>query len=976
MFDPQTTPRIFGVPPGADFARALVTGLHARMRGQPPEAMARVQIYLNTRRMQRRVQEIFCEEGALLLPRLHLVTDLAQDLPMPGLPAPVPGLRRRLELMQLVSELLARAPDLAPRAAIYDLADSLAALMEEMQGEGVGPEALERLDLNEHARHWDRALRFLRIVTRFLTEDAPPDAEALRRRVVRALAAGWQAAPPDHPILVAGSTGSRGTTALFMRTVAALPQGALVLPGFDFDLPAPVWSGLTDATTAEDHPQYRFRRLMEEIGFSAETVTNWARDDAPDPARNRLISLSLRPAPVTDQWMQEGRALRGLGGACARMSLIEAPGPRAEALAIALCLREAAEHGRRACLISPDRILTRQVTAALGRWAILPDDSAGRPLGLSPPGRLLRHVAALFGRRLTAEQLLIVLKHPLTHSGSARGPHLLHTRELELHLRRYGPVFPRPEDLRYWADKRDEARPWADWLAGLLEGCESMGDRPLADHIADHRRVAEALAQGPEGEGAGTLWDQEAGTAAREVLRDLAREADVAGSLSPTDYANLFASILSRQEVREAVEAHPLISIHGPREARELGADLVILGGLNDGIWPALPAPDPWLNRQMRMEASLLLPERQVGLSAHDYQIAVAAPQVVLTRALRDAEAQTVPSRWVNRLTNLLGGLDGGPEALTQMRDRGARWLTLAAAIESPAAQMPAAGRPAPRPPVAARPAELPVTRIQTLIRDPYAIYARYILRLQPLDPLRAGPDPRLRGSVLHLIFERFRTLEPGESLPDARARLLAITEAVLDAEIPWPAARRLWRARLERVADWFLMREAGRKGAPVLIERKGSVTLEKADFRLTARPDRIDRLPDGRLHLLDYKTGNPPTPKQQQSFDKQLLLEAAMAERGGFADLGPAEVARITYIGLGSTPKEVETEITPELTEEVWHGLERLIGRYQRRETGYAARRAMFKDDFAGDYDHLARYGEWDLSDLAAPEDVGEEGA
>ena len=976
MFEPSESPRVFGVPPGADFARALVVGLRHRMQGQPPEAMARVQIYLNTRRMQRRVQDIFAEEGALLLPRLHLVTDLAQDMPLPGLPTPVPALRRRLELVQLVSELLAQAPDLAPRAAIYDLADSLAGLMEEMQGEGVGPEAFDRLDLAEHARHWDRALRFLRIVTRFLDEDAPPDAEALRRRVAKRLTDRWLGTPPDHPVLVAGSTGSRGTTALFMRAVASLPQGALVLPGFDFDLPAPVWAGLQDATTGEDHPQYRFRRLMENIGFSAETVKNWTTEAAPDPARNRLISLSLRPAPVTDQWMSEGRALHGLEAACAGMTLIEAPGPRAEALSIALCLREAAEQGRRACLISPDRILTRQVTAALGRWAILPDDSAGRPLGLSPPGRLLRHVAALFGRRLTAEQLLILLKHPLTHSGGARGAHLLHTRELELHLRRHGPVFPRPEDLQTWAAKHETARPWADWLGALLEGCDTVGPRQLEEHIAEHRRIAETLAQGPEGEGAGTLWDQEAGTAARETLDELAREATFAGTLSPADYANLFASVLSRRDVREAVEAHPLISIHGPREARELGADLVILGGLNDGTWPALPTPDPWLNRQMRLDSSLLLPERQVGLSAHDYQIAVAAPQIVLTRALRDAEAQTVPSRWVNRLMNLLGGLDGGPEALAQMRRRGARWPALAAAIEAPAAQIPPATRPAPRPPVSARPPELPVTRIQALIRDPYAVYARYILRLHPLDPLRAGPDPRLRGSVLHLIFERFRALQPGEPLAEARARLLAITEAVLLDEIPWPAARRLWRARLDRVADWFLMREMGREGSPVLIEKKGSVTLKNSPFRLTARPDRIDSLPDGRLHLLDYKTGTPPTPKQQQSFDKQLLLEAAMAERGGFADLGPAEVALITYIGLGSTPKEVQTAITPELTEEVWQGLERLIARYQRRDTGYAARRAMFKDDFAGDYDHLARFGEWDLSDRAVPEDVGEGGA
>ena len=977
MFDPVAGPRVFGLPLGVDFARALVAGLRQRMAGHPPEAMAGVHLYLNTRRMQRRVQDIFAEEGATLLPRLRLVTDLAQDVPLPGLPAPAPPLRRRLELAQLVAELLARAPDLSPRSATYDLADSLAALMEEMQGEGVGPDALESLDLAEHSKHWERSLQFLRIVTRYFAPEAPPEAEALRRRVAEALAERWQTAPPDHPVIVAGSTGSRGTTARFMRAVAGLPQGALVLPGFDFDMPTPVWEGLSDAMTAEDHPQYRFRRLMDEIGFSAETVTNWTTEDAPALARNRLISLSLRPAPVTDQWMSEGKALGDVVSATDGLALIEAPSPRAEALAIALCLRDAAEKGVKACLISPDRLLTRQVTAALDRWGILPDDSAGRPLGLSPPGRLLRHAAGLFGRKMTVEALLTLLKHPLTHTGADRGPHLLFTRELELHLRRHGPAFPQGADLLHWAGDRVERAAWAEWLAGLIDGLEDRGTRPLCDHISDHRRLTEALARGPGPDGSGELWLKEAGEAALATLEELEREAEHGGDMGPADYADLFAGVLDRREVREAVEPHPLISILGPREAREQGMELVILGGLTDGTWPALPAPDPWLSRQMRKDAGLLLPERQVGLAAHDYQIAVAAPRAILSRSLRDAEAETVPSRWLNRLTNLLGGLSGqgGPEALVAMRARGKRWLDLAEALEAPPAAVDPAPRPAPCPPVDARPRELPVTQIKTLIRDPYAVYARYVLNLRPLDPLRPGPDARLRGSVLHLIFEGFRTILPDESHADARRRLMEITDRVLQDETPWPAARRMWRARLERVADWFLDREAARQGTPVVIEEKGSVTLENGAFTLTATPDRIDRLPDGRLHLLDYKTGTPPSQAEQKAFDKQLLLEAAMAEMGAFDEgANPEEVARITYVGLGSTPKEVETVITPDLTAEVWAGLGRLIARYQRADTGFTSRRAVFKEAFEGDYDHLARFGEWDLSAPALRQPVGRE--
>lgn len=979
MFEPSDTPRLFALPPGADFPRALVAGLHARMAGQPPEALARVELYVNTRRMQRRIRELFAQEGALLLPRIRLVTDLARDGAMADIPPAVPPLRRRLELSQLVAHLLDAQPDLAPRAALYDLADSLAGLMDEMQGEGVPPEALERLDLTDHSRHWERSLAFIRIVARYFdpAQTEAPDPEARQRQVVARLEQLWAQTPPPHPVIVAGSTGSRGTTARLMQAVARLPQGAIVLPGYDFDMPQAIWESLDDVLTAEDHPQFRFRKLMRMLDIAPAAIQRWSAQDAPHPARNRLISLALRPAPVTDQWMSEGRSLTGIPEATAQMALIEAPSQRAEALAIALRLRKAAEDGITAALITPDRGLTRQVTAALDRWRIIPDDSAGQPLALSAPGRFLRHVAALFGRKLTSGALLTLLKHPISHSGAGRGDHLRWTRELELSLRRNGPLFPTAESLHGWAGhhkEKDGRQAWAEWLGGLLTGLEDIATRPLADHLAHHLGLAQALAAGPGGTESGALWLEDAGRSALAAVEELEREAHHGGALIPEDYSDLFTAILHRHEVRHSTQPHPRIMIWGTLEARVQGADLVILGGLNDGIWPQIPAPDPWLNRKMRHDAGLLLPERRIGLSAHDFQQAIAAKEVVLTRAIRDAEAQTVASRWLNRLVNLLGGLQGqgGSAALDAMRQRGQDWLARASALEAGYTAVPPAKRPAPRPPITARPRELAVTGIRTLIRDPYAIYARHILKLQPLDPLHPAPDAALRGSVLHSILERFIRERQSEPHPAARARLLAITDAVLEQDIPWPAARRLWRARLERVADWFLEREAARDGTPVLIEEKGGVTLGTHDFRLTARPDRIDLEADGRLHILDYKTGTPPTPKQQEHFEKQLLLEAAMAERGGFGEVGVAEVAAVTYIGLGATPREERTDITPGITAQTWAGLEKLIARYMRREQGYPARRAVFETHIQGPYDHLARFGEWEMSDSPAPEDVG----
>ena len=979
MFEPNDSPRLFGLPPGADFPRGLINGLEQRLISAAPDEWARVEIYVNTRRMQRRLKALFASGPPRLLPRIRLVTDLSQDLRFADIPPPASPLRRRLELTQLVGGLLDAKPDLAPRSALYDLADNLAALMDEMQGEGVAPDALRKLDVGDQSGHWQRSLDFVGLVDGFFDASAEPDIEARQRLVIERLARDWAESPPDHPVIVAGSTGSRGATAEFMRLVAGLPQGAVVLPGVDFEMPGTVWQELLDDAdgllSKEDHPQYRFARLCADLDVTPRDIARWSGDDAATPARNRLVSLALRPAPVTDQWLVEGPRLDDLAGATAGMTLIEAESSRAEASAVALVLRQAAEQGRKAALITPDRVLTRQVEAALDRWGIRPDDSAGRPLPLSAPGRLLRHVAELFGQKLTAETLLTLLKHPLTHSGGDRGPHLLHTRELELWLRRFGAAFPGGGDLIGWAEKGDADRQgWAAWLVGLLAGTETVCARPLVDHLSHHLRLAEALAAGPSIDGSGALWLEAAGIEARARVDELQREAGHGGTLLPHDYASLFHAVLRRGEVRDAVASHPDIMIWGTLEARVQGADLVILSGLNEGVWPEPAKPDPWLNRALRHRAGLLLPERQIGLAAHDFQQAVAAPEVMLTRAIRDAEAQTVPSRWLNRLNNLLGGLPEGAVALRAMRERGAHWLAMADLLDTPVTRQPPAPRPSPQPPVTQRPNRISITEVQTLIRDPYAVYARRILELDPLDPLRRQPDPPLRGTILHRIVERFVREAPVKDLDSGIARLMRIADEVLLAEAAWPATRRIWRARIARIAEWFVTGEISRQAdrAPIALECRGELTLADIETVLYGKADRIDRLPGGDLAVYDYKTGSVPSADQQKHFDKQLLLAALMAERGAWEGVAEARVAEIAYIGLGATPKFGPVPLDGGETAGALTELVKLLAAYRQRSRGYSARRAVEMRGRGGNYDHLARYGEWDEGDEPTAQEVG----
>lgn len=980
MFEATEKRRVFGMPIGSDFARDLVEGLQERGRDMSPAEWARVEIYVNTSRMQRRIREVFDAGPARLLPRIRLITDLANDPLTNAGPPPSSPLRRRLELSQFVAALLTQDPELAPRAALYDLSDSLAKLMEEMHGEGVDPAEFDKLDVTDESGHWDRALRFLNIVAPFFEENKAPDKDLRLRRVIMARAQSWSDTPPQHPIIIAGSTGSRGATSLFMQSVGDLPQGAIILPGFDFDLPADVWTSMNDDLVSEDHPQYRFRKLMNLLDLSHDDIPAWSNQPPLNPKRNALISLSLRPAPVTDQWLRDGPSLGDLIAATDEITLLEASSPRAEAEAIALRLRMAAQDGVTAALISPDRMLTRQVTAALDRWNITPDDSAGMPLQLSPPGRMLRHVADLFGKPVTGESLLTLLKHPLCNSdGEDRGPHLRAARELELELRRKGPPFPTAQTLTDWARKTmgsDATRlDWATWIGDMITGISEPVNKNLISHLEAHIALTERLCGGPTLGETGGLWKEAAGREARRICDNLLAHADAGGELNSREYAALFGAVLSEGVVRNPDGANPNILIWGTLEARVQGADLIILGGMNEGVWPEAASPDPWLNRKMRKAAGLLLPERRIGLSAHDYQQAVAGKEVWISRAKRSADAETVPSRWINRLVNLLNGLEAtsGVAALHKMRARGDGWLAKSAALAIPTNTVPPAKRPSPMPPIYARPKSISVTQVKTLIRDPYAIYAQKVLRLRELDPLTPRVDAPLRGMIVHEILEKFIAAKIQANQPTARAALMALADDIFTRDCPWPTIRAQWMSRLDRVADIYLAGEVQRQALATdsMLEVKGAIPVMGTGVQLTCKADRIDLTQSESALIYDYKTGVVPTAKVQANFDKQLLLEAAMVELGAFETVGKRAVDGASFIAVNTDMKDVAAPLEDHPALEVWAEFAKLLAAYNVKSRGYSARMAMFSRSDISHYDHLARFGEWDTSQDATPEDI-----
>lgn len=952
LFPPQTDPRVFALPIGCDFSQAFIEGLQGRMQTAAPEQWARVTVLVNTRRAQRRLQEILVSGGARLLPEIKVISDLGNAI---GSASAETRFMRHLALADLVGAFLEAQPDLGSKTTMFGLADSLAQLQDEMVGADVSFDDLHGIDVQGLSHHWARNLGFLDILNRYeqdLPEQVLCGAEARQKAAVAALVAEWNDNPPKDPVIVAGSTGSRAVTATLMAAVSMLPQGAIVLPGYDYTTPQDLWPQLS-----EEHPQFGVSELSARIGFDPADVPKWQAVPVQNEARNAVLSLALRPAPVTPHWLEFAPLLaKGLPDAMAKVSLINAPDSRTEAMAIAVRLRQALELGQKAALVTPDRNLTRRVSAELSRWGVTPDDSAGHPGKLTAPGVFLRMVAAALGRPLAPVNLMEILKHPLC--GEDRLAHLKLARRFEAKALRGGPMQLDLAGFADWTAKTEGAAPWLAHLSAVFTPVQLVGVQPLKAWAALHRSTAEALA------GAG-LWEKEAGREVIKVFETVALGESHTTLYDAAQYRALFVSVLSQIEVRDEPEqAHPDIAIWGTLEARVQSMDLVIVAGLNEGVWPKVSVHDPWLNRDMRRQVGLMLPERQIGLSAHDFQQALGADEVVISRAVREGEAPSVASRWVMRLQNLIGGMEGGAAVMADMQARGDGLLRLAATLDRPSAMPQPAKRPCPAPPLAARPRKLSVTRVETLIRDPYAIYASHVLKLYPLEPLVTEPTDMMRGNVVHAALEQFLKASM-KGLPDNPEALYdQCVEAAL-SNVPWAATRARWRHHLQQAKGFFLESEVVRRarGTPFGLEITGMREIKGPayDVKLTGKADRIDIGAGGTAMIYDYKAGSKPgSIKQLKAFAVQLPLEGAIAEGQGFDGLKALHVGALELIYLGSQPGVVAIEDVDPVMVDVWQRVTEFLNEFQVVEKGYAARLRPELSRFAGDYDHLARRGEW----------------
>ncbi|MGH8735717.1 MAG: PD-(D/E)XK nuclease family protein, partial [Burkholderiales bacterium] len=325
--------------------------------------------------------------------------------------------------------------------------------------------------------------------------------------------------------------------------------------------------------------------------------------------------------------------------------------------------------------------------------------------------------------------------------------------------------------------------------------------------------------------------------------------------MSASDYPDLFRAIVAERPVRRPDRPGVRVRIYGLLEARLQNVDRLVLGGLVEGTWPPETRSDPWLNRPMRHDLGLDLPERRIGLSAHDFAQLLGAKEVILTRAAKLSGAPTVASRFVQRLQAV-----AGEARWQQALARGERYLHWARLLDQPEKPPRPILRPQPKPSVALRPRSLSVTEIELLLRDPYSIYARHVLRLQPLDAIDTPPGARDRGTVIHGAIEKFTKQFKDGLTADAFSELIKLGESEFAVLEDFPEARAFWWPRFQRIARWFAGWERTRRGdiAALTAETNGKIEIPVGErvFTLRARADRIERLADGSFAILDYKTG------------------------------------------------------------------------------------------------------------------------
>ena len=998
---------IYNMPSSVSFIEALVTGIYSGkifdIDDKDPFWLTKAVIFLPTRRACETMEQTlirFNKKSGLLLPQIIPIGDIDDEdqnlrdleiIKQVALPPSISNIRRQLLLAQLIrtwSITNQKAKGQLNRSwtmeNIMRLANELAKLIDSTEIEGLEFSSLINLAPDEYAHHWREIVKFLDIVTKawpkILSEEGFIDSVKRRNLALQYFTKLWEEKPPTYPIIMAGSTGTVPAVAKLMNTISFLPNGVVVLPGLDNNLNSNSWKNV-----GPTHPQFALKTLIEKLCIKRDKIEFWpgSLDFKQNKARSKVLSTALLPSS-SEIVLNNKNPLNN--EATTNLTLIECDDIYEESGIIALKMRLALEgfpkykdivttkvsnNYKTIALITADRRLAQRVAIELKKWKIIVNDSAGIAINQTTEGSLFQLTSRLFKKELSPVDLLAVLKHPLSSGGISSEKFKDYSQEFEFKfLRGLRPAagLLGLEDIEQNLFLDNDIDSWINSLFNMLRkshGCFTSDNGQFLNVLYMHIKVTEWIASTNNSTGANRLFSGTNGHELFLFLEELIENSKPVGKVSISDYIAIIDSLMEKIVIREKKETHPNIFIWSPLEARLQRADVTILAGLNEGIWPPKPSNDPWMNRPIREAFGLPPAEKRIGLSAHDFVQAASSEEVMITRARRNQEGLTVPSRWFLRLKNILETESQIPMPYS----KGEYWKNLYKNTQKIKGIICPAKPPAPRPSLKSRPRKLSVTQIERWIKDPYSIYARHILNLHPIEPLEPVINSVDKGSIIHEILDEFSKNTIHKFPEDAYQHLIMIGKKAWKSKNVESATLGLWWPRFERIAEWFIKNELDRRSRvnPIGTELVGFIELKRpgGNFRLTAKADRIDKLSDGGLNILDYKTGKIPSKKDiEEGKAPQLALEAAIAESGGFENISATTVEEMEYWHLtGGDPageiKKINLNIPEQIAQEL-HRLEILIDLFDKEETPYLVEPRPSWGPTWNDYTHLARVKEW----------------
>ena len=839
-------------------------------------------------------------------------------------------------------------------AQAFALAQDLAKLMDVFYNEQLSFDGLKNLVPEQYAVHWQETLNFLQIISKYwpqiLQERGLCDMVNRKNALLKAQAEIWQNSKPSGQVVAAGITALFPGLKQLLKTIKNLPNGEIYFYGLDKQLEDEAWE-----QADESHPQYELKQLLEFLQISRFEVKDAVKPH--NAAREKLVSEMMRPALSTLEW----RSLSAdslPSEATENLRLITTEDMGQEASAIAVIMRDTLNTASKtAALVTTDRNLARRVAAELERWQIKIDDSAGKPLHLTPVGIYLRSILEVLEADFSDSSVLALLKSPFIRLNSDLASVRRRVRDYELALRTpaYSGIKKEiPEKLlQDVVLLKQTIRPLAELYAN-----------PQADFTAllqTHLQVAEALSGSKNGGGDKVLWRGDDGRKAAALFSKVLPQLKVLEQIDPKQYAAVLTRLMATETVRPLYGTHPRLKILGPIEARFNQYDVVIIGEVNEGVWPVLPSSDPWMSRPMKKDFGMPLPEKAIGVMAADFCQLMCAPEVYLTRAKRVTGTPMNKSRWLLRLETVLKAYGKEAETLLDYK-----YTSLARLQDTPAVQDKIVV-PAPKPPIESRPRRLSASWLERLICDPYSVFAAKILRLKQLD----APDKDLSfadyGNLIHGILEEFNTKFPQELPSDAREQLINIglnkfQSAEISAEL-----RAFWWPSFLKTVDWVLAQEAicrpDIKQIYNEVEGQMEFAAPAGPFIAEARADRLNFNKDGSIDIIDYKTGSIRSNKQVHAgYAPQLPIEGLIAASGGFSKNGrkipTGKVNKLSYWRLGNKITEI-TE-TDKVLAQTRENLQKLISAFDFETTPYLARPNPKYVPKYSEYDHLERIKEW----------------